>query len=110
VVANQIEAARRKNRANPGVQPFGMALMAQFVDRLMGDYAIEPPETFRPVWFLEAALNKLGSLCQHSQTVFRKLVHGGRKIQQNAGDIAQFFQQTLSQESGAGAQFKNSFD
>ena len=80
MIAHQIGAAWRKQLADLAMKRYRMALMAQLVDSLIGDDALEGAETSSPVLFLKAPFQESGSDFKLAEASSRQAMHWGREV------------------------------
>lgn len=84
-----------------------VALVAQFMHRLMRDDVVEGAESVHPGQFPEVALDKPDTGLQIPQTLGRQRMHRRGEVERGVTDLRQGREQVVSQEAGPGAQFQH---
>lgn len=107
VIADEIGAPWQEKLANLGVECCCVALVPEFVNRLMGYCEIEVAEAFTPIFFSEIALGELDTGGKGAEALLGKLMHCGREVERHIEQLWIRSEQLLSQESWARTQLND---
>ena len=107
VVADEVAAARRQQRADLRVQRRRVVLVAQLVHGLVRDDDVERAQAVAPGRLAEAAFDEGDARGAFAQALRGELVHRRREVERDVVQVGQRAQQVVGEKARARAEFQH---